>query len=51
MPTTLSILDNEIKNTSVETTTKPQPVLTDDALTTPQRISKKITAFVDHPSE
>ena len=40
----------QIKTVSSETTTKPQPVITDDALTKPLTTTKTITAFVDHPS-
>ena len=38
------------KTASSETTTKPQPVFTDDALTIPPATTKAITAFVHHPS-
>ena len=40
----------QVKTASSETTTKPQPVITDDALTIPPTTTKTITAFVDHPS-
>ena len=36
---------------SSETTTKPQPVITDEALTIPPTMTKTITAFIDHPSQ
>ena len=39
------------KTTSSETTTKPQPVITDEALTIPPTTTKTITAFIDHPSK
>ena len=42
----------QVKTTaSSELTTKPQPVITDDALTIPPMTTKTITAFVDHPSK
>ena len=41
----------QVKTASSETTTKPQPVITDDALTIPPTTTKTITAFVDHPSK
>ena len=40
-------LTKQIKRTSSERTIKPQPVITDEALTIPTTI----TAFVDHPSK
>ena len=41
-----------VKTASNETTTKPQPVITDDALTIPPPpTTKTITTFVDHPSK
>ena len=40
-----------IKTTSSETTTKPQPVITDDALTMPPTTTKTVTAFVDNSSK
>ena len=40
-----------VKTASNETTTKPQPVITDDALTIPPRKTKTITAIVHHPSK
>ena len=44
-------LTMQFKTASSETTTKLQPVITDDALTIPPTITKTITAFVDHPSK
>ena len=44
-------LTMQVKTASSETTAKPQPVITDDALTKPPRTTKTITAFVDRPSE
>ena len=44
-------LTMQVKTTSSETTTKPQPVITDEALTIPQTTTKTITAFIDHPSK
>ena len=44
-------LTMQVKTTSSETTTKPQPVFTDDALTIPPTTTKTITAFIDHPSK
>ena len=41
----------QVKTTSSETTTKPQPVITDEALTIPPTTTKTITAFIDHPSK
>ena len=40
-----------VKTTSSETTTKPQPVITDEALTIPITTTKTITAFIDRPSK
>ena len=40
----------QFKTASSETTTKPQPVITDEALTIPPTTTKTITAFTDHPS-
>ena len=39
----------QVKTASSETTTKPQPVITDEALTIPPTTTKTITAFIDHP--
>ena len=44
-------LTMQVKTASCETTTKPQPAITEDALTIPPRTTKTITAFVDHPSK
>ena len=41
----------QVKTASSETTTKPQPVITVDALTIPPTTTKTITAFIDHPSK
>ena len=41
----------QVITASSETTTKPQPVITDEALTIPPRTTKTITAFIDHPSK
>ena len=40
-----------VKTASSETTSKPQAVRTDGALTVSLRTKKTIRAFVDHPSE
>ena len=44
-------LTMEVKTASSETTTKPQPFITDEALTIPPTTTKTITAFIDHPSK
>ena len=44
-------LTMQVKTTSSETTTKPQPVITDEALTIPPTTTETITAFIDHPSK
>ena len=44
-------LTMQVKRASSETTTKPQPVITDEALTIPPKTTKIVTAFIDHPSE
>ena len=44
-------LTMQIKTASSKTTTKPQLVITDDALTMPPRITKTVTGFLNHPSE
>ena len=44
-------LTMQVKTASSETTTKPQSVITDDALTIPPTTTKTIIAFVDHPSK
>ena len=41
----------QVKTASSETTAKPQPVITDDALAIPPATTKTITAFVEHPSK
>ena len=41
----------QVKTASSETTTKPRPVITDEALTIPPTTTKTITAFIDHPSK
>ena len=43
-------LTMQVKTASSETTTKLQPVITDEALTIPSTTTKTITAFIDHPS-
>ena len=40
-----------VKTTSSETTTKPQPFITDEALSIPPTTTKTITAFIDRPSK
>ena len=44
-------LTMQVKTTSSETTTKPQPLITDEALTIPPTTTITITAFIDHPSK
>ena len=44
-------LTMQVKTASSETITKPQPVITDEALTIPPLTTKTITAFIDHPSK
>ena len=44
-------LTMQVKTTSSEITTKPQPVNTDQVLTIPPTTTKTITAFTDHPSK
>ena len=44
-------LTMQVKTASSETTPKPQPVITDEALTIPPATTKTITAFIDHPSK
>ena len=41
----------QVRTALSETTTKPQPVITDDALIIPPTKTKTKTAFVDHPSK
>ena len=44
-------LKMQVKTASSDTTTKPQPVITDEALTKPPTTTKTITVFIDHPSK
>ena len=44
-------LTMQVKTTSSETTTKPQPVIMDEDLTIPPATTKTVTAFIDHPSK
>ena len=44
-------LTMQVKTASSETTTKPQPVIMDQALTIPPATTRAITAFIDHPSK
>ena len=44
-------LTMQVKTASSETTSKPQPVITDETLTIPPTTTKTITAFIDHPSK
>ena len=44
-------LTMQVETASSETTTKPQPVITNEALTIPLTTTKIITAFIDHPSK
>ena len=44
-------LTMQVKTASKETTTKPQPVITDEALTIPPTTTKTIKAFIDYPSK
>ena len=44
-------LTMQVKTTSSGTTTKPQPVITAEALTIPPTTTKTITALIDHPSK
>ena len=44
-------LTMQVKSTSSETTTKPQPIITDETLTISPTTTKTITAFIDHPSK
>ena len=44
-------LTMQVKTASNETITKPQPVITDEALTMPPTTTKTITALIDHPSK
>ena len=44
-------LTMQVKTASRETTTKPQPVITDETLTIPRTTTKTIEAFIDYPSK
>ena len=44
-------LTMQVKTASSETTTKPQLVISDEALNIPPTTTKTITAFIDHPSK
>ena len=44
-------LTMQVKTTSSETTTKPQPVITDETLAIPPTTTKTITTFIDQPSK
>ena len=44
-------LTMQVKTASSETTTKPQPVIIDKALTIPPATTKTVTALIDHPSK
>ena len=44
-------LTMQVKTASSGTTTKPHPIITDEALTIPPTTTKTITAFIDHPSK
>ena len=44
-------LTMQVKTASSETTTKPQPVNTDEALTIPPTTTKTMLALIDHPSK
>ena len=44
-------LTMQVKTASSETTTKPQSVITGEALTISSKTKKTITAFFDHPSK
>ena len=41
----------QVKTASSETTTEPQPIITDEALNIPPTTTKTITALIDHPSK
>ena len=43
-------LTMQVKTASSEPSTKPQPVITDEALTIPPTMTEAITVFIDHPS-
>ena len=44
-------LTMQVKTASSETTTKPQPFITEEALTIPPTATNTITAFIDYPSK
>ena len=44
-------LTMQVKTTSSDTTTKPQPVIMDEDLTIPPVTTKTVTALIDHPSK
>ena len=44
-------LTMQVNTASSATTTKPQPVITDEALTIPPTTTETTTAFIDHPSK
>ena len=44
-------LNMQVKTASIEITTKPHPVITDESLTIPPTTTKTLRAFVDYPSE
>ena len=44
-------LTMQVKTTSSESTTKPQPVIMDADLTIPPATTETVTAFIDHPSK
>ena len=44
-------LTMQVKIASTETTTEPQPVIMDENLTISPATTKKVTAFIDHPSK
>ena len=44
-------LTMQVKTSSSETTTIPQPVFTDEALILPPTTTKTVTAFIDYPSK
>ena len=44
-------LTMQAKTASSETSTKPQPVIVDQALAIPPATTKTVTAFIDHPSK
>ena len=44
-------LTMQVKTTSSESTTKPQPVIMDEDLTIPPATTKTVTAYIDHPSK